>query len=922
MEDLLDHIEDIPTSPAHSHHGGRAVADLCEDYVVWDGPPGPVPFVTYNSREGLQVSPEVADRLTSQEAPLHVLTFFGEPKTGKSSFIRHAILRGKGLKVEDSGLSEVFHSRNDVVIWLWNGIIRCKRDDGSEYDTIVLESKNVEGVDESVVFALCVLLSSHVVYNGMDMLEPNNIQNLKVIKNLLKTIKATRDQEEEDGLTFREHFPHLSWLLRDIDEPLLDERRNQISSRTYLERCLRLRGFSEEAEAKNLIRKMIASFFPSQDCYTLPSPAEISGLSPHERYLKKVLSIRRNLIKVSPPKQIMKTHLDGLMFYQLAQAIMDDVNAGQPQNIPRAWDSVCSTYCKVALQKALGQYALSMTRMYSQLPTSDTDLHHWHTEQRSRVHHLFSEMVVGDQQQVEEYRERLDKELAKLHERMVMDNERASRIVARELLESLYADCDKKVRSGEVKSLEAYETEREKVRKEFERLTTGLSQYTCRLVMLEFLEQRLLRFTQMLIRNVSLSKADESKADLNALSALHGDSGSSSFLSEDGQWVKKEVLDMVKARAKHDLMKLENELLSVIFTMEDAAHRSQSGGTDYNLDILADLETSSLLADEASGEGDSLLAEMGIHLPVEVKRHQERVTLQAMQPQPEQSSVASEKHAVNGRGEEEACGDGTSNRSIHSSSGGDEMESAEGNAKQVRSERQEEKSDSSMEEREGDEERPRIVLSKPDRTSPSSDTSESKMLSFGDYVASEEACRNIEAEIIRRCQFDALPEGRTQRLGVPPVSDAASQREQVVAKRSLCNESSPSLKAHHPPETPSIQQVAEEGRVSESRAPSVAHAAAREDDKGGSGKEGGSGSHLRYGWSPEERGKKSPRSPSRAPLYLDGEELIVPDPALSLLFCQCLRTVSVRPPDLDDGSEDVSWDQFVQVCIDCGAVKK
>ena len=37
-------------------------------------------------------------------------------------------------------------------------------------------------------------------------------------------------------------------------------------------------------------------------------------------------------------------------------------------------------------------------------------------------------------------------ELAKLHERMVMDNERASRIVARELLESLYADCDKKVR--------------------------------------------------------------------------------------------------------------------------------------------------------------------------------------------------------------------------------------------------------------------------------------------------------------------------------------------------------------------------------------------------------------------------------------------------------------------------------------------
>ena len=157
---------------------------------------------------------------------------------------------------------------------------------------------------------------------------------------------------------------------------------------------------------------------------------------------------------------------------------------------------------------------------------------------------------------------------------------------------------------------------------------------------------------------------------------------------------------------------------------------------------------------------------------------------------------------------------------------------------------------------------------------------------------------------------------------MPPVSDGASQREQVEAKRSLCDESSPTLKAHRPPETPSMQQVVEGGRVSESRAPSIAHAAAREDDMEGPEKEGGSGSQQRYGWSPEERSKKSPRSPSRAPLYLDGEELIVPDPALSLLFCQCLRTVSVRPPDLDDGSEDVSWDQFVQVCIDCGAVKK
>lgn len=57
--------------------------------------------------------------------------------------------------------------------------------------------------------------------------------------------------------------------------------------------------------------------------------------------------------------------------------------------------------------------------------------------------------------------------------------------------------------------------------------------------------------------------------------------------------------------------------------------------------------------------------------------------------------------------------------------------------------------------------------------------------------------------------------------------------------------------------------------------------------------------------------------PLQGQLFLDGLELVVPDPALGLLNCACLRMVSVRPPTADGSA---GGDAFVDVCIDCGAV--
>ena len=59
------------------------------------------------------------------------------------------------------------------------------------------------------------------------------------------------------------------------------------------------------------------------------------------------------------------------------------------------------------------------------------------------------------------------------------------------------------------------------------------------------------------------------------------------------------------------------------------------------------------------------------------------------------------------------------------------------------------------------------------------------------------------------------------------------------------------------------------------------------------------------------------QTPLEGQLFLDGEELIVPDPALGLLNCRCERAVAVCHP-----AETGLGHAFVDVCIDCGQVHR
>lgn len=456
----------------------------------------------------------------------------------------------------------------------------------------ILESGSCSTMDDSVVLSLCILLSSQLVYNGVDLLDAACIQNLTALRDLPKHINTRGDSGTEDGIAFREYFPKLSWLLRDCDAQLIDERRHPVSPSSYLERALKVRGFSEEAEEKNMVRKMIASFFPEQDCHVLPTPAAIPGLPLGERFLKKLEGVRDGILCSIPVKNVMGRQVDGAMLHDLAQAYIADVNSGSPLCIPKACDSMSVLRCELALRRALESYNAEQEVLRGSLPTSDASILQWQGEVTLRAHKVLDSKAVTD---VDHLRAQLDASLLQLHSEVVRENEEASRVKATALLETLYADCEERLRACEITSLEAYEKEREKVRKEFDSKTSDLAQYACRMTMLEFMENRLVRFSQMILSTAARQQrvySSESPASISSpacVSKTHvpvcsgtPPSGSqplprtpktssgvplprsprlpSAFApgnapgAAEGKWVKREVLEHVKRKAKADLV--------------------------------------------------------------------------------------------------------------------------------------------------------------------------------------------------------------------------------------------------------------------------------------------------------------------------------------------------------------------------------
>lgn len=256
---------------------------------------------------------------------------------------------------------------------------------------------------------MAILLSSQFIYNSVGSIDENAIQNLSLVVNLTKHIQIRQNSNDEvDSDEYSSHFPSFFWVIRDFSLQLCDQEGEPISSQDYLENSLKeQRGFSDEVEQKNRIRRLLTSFFKDRECITLVRPLvneenlqqldkmELDQLRPE--FFEQVMGFRKSILSQCRPKTMNGKTLNGEMYISLIQNYVHSINDGAVPNIENAWNYVCKDQCYKAAKQAMEIYEKNLKEnLYPKLPTTFEELKYNHKIAKEAALEVFKKCAVGD----------------------------------------------------------------------------------------------------------------------------------------------------------------------------------------------------------------------------------------------------------------------------------------------------------------------------------------------------------------------------------------------------------------------------------------------------------------------------------------------------------------------------------------------
>lgn len=246
-----------------------------------------------------------------------IVAVAGMYRTGKSYLLNRMILnRSSGF-----GVGPTINPCTKG-LWIWKTPIPGTTPDGESIDVLVIDSEGLGALDEDSnhdvrIFSLAILLSSFFIYNSVGSIDEQALQNLSLVINLTKHIhlKANAACEDTDPEEYSQYFPSFLWVVRDFALQLVDQDGEIISSKDYLEKALNnQKGFSEQVEQKNRIRRLLKTFFKDRDCCTMIRPLteedQLQTLETRElstlrgEFIDQVMTLRRKVLSRIKPKMI------------------------------------------------------------------------------------------------------------------------------------------------------------------------------------------------------------------------------------------------------------------------------------------------------------------------------------------------------------------------------------------------------------------------------------------------------------------------------------------------------------------------------------------------------------------------------------------------------------------------------------------
>ena len=330
----------------------------------------PIKLIDFS--HGFQINPQALNFLRSIKEEIIIVSVVGKARTGKSylmNLLLDLIGKQNGFQVASS-LESCTKG-----IWLWG---TPKNSLNGNAKIVFLDSEGTSSTDKSTrtydsrIFALVVLISSLFLYNTYSNIDENGINELSLAAHLSNAITTNSNIDKDELLT--ELSPKFIWIIRDFTlEKIHPETGQEISSKEYLELCLKNKRSGKGTNENNLIRQNIIKFFPERDCVTLIRPVD------SENDLKKLNTIPYNnlkpefkiefkklkdkIFKEALPKKLNGKKLTGPALATLIEEFVKVINSGKIPNINNTWDSVIEKDVSDSFYKSYDLFKINLNSL-------------------------------------------------------------------------------------------------------------------------------------------------------------------------------------------------------------------------------------------------------------------------------------------------------------------------------------------------------------------------------------------------------------------------------------------------------------------------------------------------------------------------------------------------------------------------------
>ena len=415
--------------------------------------PKPVLLVGIDQEGKCELNPQGLEILKGIPEGVCVVTVAGLYRTGKSYLLNRLMSKQHGF--------EIGPSVNPCTkgIWIWGEPIMSR--EGKKVlliDTEGLGSFHRDQTVDMTIFTLAVLLSSTFVYNCMGAIDEQTLEELSLVCKLSQHVHASSNSRSD----FAKYFPSFVWAIRDFSLKLADDCGEPISPNQYLENSLEsVEGDSQEAVAKNEIRKTLKEFFRERECFTFIRPVnqekklrniqEVPYEELREEFRTQVETFVQRVLGKAKVKSIDGIELNGKALAQLLVGYVEAINNDAVPTISTLWERTLDSQLKDSNKLASHAYKEQIELIRSSIPLSEEELRQRESQARKDsvaiientpvIHSLRSEML--------KFREKFLKQCNKDLKKLLLESSNLSKTQVSQRCKQEFENLEAKVLKSE-----------------------------------------------------------------------------------------------------------------------------------------------------------------------------------------------------------------------------------------------------------------------------------------------------------------------------------------------------------------------------------------------------------------------------------------------------------------------------------------